>query len=168
MSQETGSRYSGWCKDCTAANKSVGFSQADLIWALLNNRLIFDIDVIFDNVIRLLLFCCNWREENIYDGTSHKILTIFATDETNILNILNIRWPTIKFRSDREKNGKLPFLDVEIIRTAEKLEFAVYRKPGYIPADSYCPQQHKTAAHGLSPLQIAAQRKQLYEGIEIY
>jgi hypothetical protein len=59
-------------------------------------------------------------------------------------------FPIEKFTHETEVNGVLPFLDLEIIRKNNKLEFGIYRKPTatqrYITSDSYCNLQHKHAA----------------------
>ena len=66
------------------------------------------------------------------------------------LHTLNSQFESIKFTYETEVNGVLPFLDLEIIRNNNKLEFGIYRKPTatqrYITSDSYCNLQHKHAA----------------------
>lgn len=76
---------------------------------------------------------------------------IKRSDKENILNVLNSRFPTIKFTCEVEsESGKLPFLDVLVTKKEEGLHFGVYRKPTniprYIPAESFCPNSHKEAA----------------------
>ena len=39
--------------------------------------------------------------------------------------------PNISFTSELEKDGKLPFLDVEIFRSSSKFSTSVYRKPTF-------------------------------------
>jgi hypothetical protein len=63
------------------------------------------------------------------------------------LSILNGINENIQFTSEEERDGTLPFLDVEMKRTGAKLEFSVYRKPshtgGYLPYDSEHPHNQK-------------------------
>ena len=47
----------------------------------------------------------------------------------DFLNRLNSLVPSIKFKVEWEEDGKLPFLDVMIIRGTGTLDFTVYRKP---------------------------------------
>lgn len=71
-------------------------------------------------------------------------------EEEKLLNVLNSRSPSIKFTIEKEKDGKLPFLDVMLNRSQSELNFSVYRKPTnvprYIPNDSFCPTSQKHAA----------------------
>ena len=47
-----------------------------------------------------------------------------------LLAHLNAHHPSIQFSIEREKDGKLPFMDVSVRRTPEgQLHFDVYRKP---------------------------------------
>jgi hypothetical protein len=56
----------------------------------------------------------------------------------------------IEFTVEREEEGKLPFLDILIIRNGEQLEFEIYRKPTdaqlCIPFNSHTPMNYKLAA----------------------
>ena len=45
------------------------------------------------------------------------------------LDCLNRQHPSISFISELEKDGKLPFLDVEIFRSSGKFSTSVYRYP---------------------------------------
>ena len=47
------------------------------------------------------------------------------------LNYLNHQHPNISFTSELEKDGKLPFLDVDITRSNGKFSTSVYRKPTF-------------------------------------
>ena len=47
------------------------------------------------------------------------------------LNYLNRQHPNIYFTSELEKDGKLPFLDVDITRLNGKFSTSVYRKPTF-------------------------------------
>lgn len=72
-------------------------------------------------------------------------------DDQKWLQILNDQYSSINFTIEVEKNGSLPFLDLNITRLPNgKLDLAIYRKPTnvprYIPAKSHCPVQHKKAA----------------------
>jgi Reverse transcriptase (RNA-dependent DNA polymerase)/GIY-YIG catalytic domain len=69
--------------------------------------------------------------------------------ENTLIN-LNSQYPSIKFTHETEVDGILPFLDLEIIRNNNKIEFGIYKKPTstkrYITSDSFCNTQHKHAA----------------------
>ena len=62
---------------------------------------------------------------------------IFATwnsawgDFDHFFNLLNNRVPSIKFKVEWEKDNRIPFLDVLIIRSPTGYKFAVYRKPTF-------------------------------------
>ena len=47
------------------------------------------------------------------------------------LDYRNRQHPSISFTSELEKDGKLPFLDVEIFRSSGKFSTSVYRKPTF-------------------------------------
>ncbi len=47
------------------------------------------------------------------------------------LNFLNRQHPDISFTSELEKDGKLPFLDVDITRSNGKFSTSIYRKPTF-------------------------------------
>lgn len=65
-------------------------------------------------------------------------------------DILNSKFPSIKFTNEIEKNGTLPFLDTLVIRNRNKLEIDIYRKntntDRYITSDSNHSMQHKRSA----------------------
>jgi predicted GIY-YIG superfamily endonuclease len=67
-----------------------------------------------------------------------------------LLTITNRRYNTIKFTYEVEDQDVLCFLDAEIKRVANTLEFNIYRKPTmtsrYITNDSHHCVQHKSAA----------------------
>lgn len=96
------------------------------------------------------------EEEGMLPRVWHRYVDdVFAViKEDNIdvtLNHLNSKCQTVKFTLERERDGKLPFLDLLISRKTDKqLDFAVYRKPTniprYIPKESFCPIQYKQAA----------------------
>lgn len=64
-----------------------------------------------------------------------------------LLHRLNQMHPNIQFTYEAEVDGRLPFLDLMIVREGEKLAFEVYRKPTdsmlCIPADSFTPDVYK-------------------------
>lgn len=70
----------------------------------------------------------------------------------NFLKILNgEKYKSIRFTCERESNGKLPFLDLMLMRTpAGSIDVTVYRKPTatqrFITRESYCPTSHKMAS----------------------
>jgi hypothetical protein len=70
---------------------------------------------------------------------------------TDVLEQLNKqRVGIIKFTTEEEKKGQLPFLDLLLIREGNKIAFEIYRKPTdaplCIPNDSHHPMSHKLAA----------------------
>lgn len=86
----------------------------------------------------------------------------------DILLLLNSQheFPTIKFTAVPEVDGKLEFLDLQLIRKSNKVEVAVFHKPTstkrLIPSTSHCPIQHKMAAfhsmaHRISCLPLSVQ-----------
>lgn len=69
----------------------------------------------------------------------------------SINKLLNSQYDTIKFTHEEEVDGKLPFLDLELIRNdSNKIDFSIYRKSTttdrFITSDSFHPKQHKIAA----------------------
>jgi hypothetical protein len=66
-----------------------------------------------------------------------------------ILEEMNKMHKSIEFTIEKEKEGKIPFLDLMISREKGIFEFEVYRKPTDKPicirADSYSPPEHKQA-----------------------
>ena len=59
-------------------------------------------------------------------------LLFISSDHVHLfLNYLNHQHPNISFTSELEKDGKLPFLDVEISRSNGKFSTSVYRKPTF-------------------------------------
>lgn len=92
---------------------------------------------------------------------------IKKTDIVSTLHTLNNRYETIKFTAEVEVNGRLPFLDLETIRSRGRISFGVYHKPTstkrIITADSHSPQQHKVAAlhsmvHRMCKLPLSVQK----------
>jgi hypothetical protein len=93
------------------------------------------------------------------------------------LTWLNSQHPKIQFTFEIEENGRIPFLDVMVERSIDRLVFDVYRKPTstqrYITADSYHPQCHKNAAFNsmahrmcnfqLSPQNYENEKKKILE-----
>ena len=78
------------------------------------------------------------------------IFAIVKCDEVeNVLNILNSRFDSINFTEEKERNGKLAFLDLELKRINNKIEIGVYHKETstkrVIPNISHCAIQHKLA-----------------------
>jgi hypothetical protein len=65
-------------------------------------------------------------------------------------NLLCSQFESINFTVEYEKEGKLPFLDLNIERRNRKLEFSIYRKPSatqsFIGTDSNHSRSHKFAA----------------------
>lgn len=67
-----------------------------------------------------------------------------------LFNLLNLQEPSIQFTMEKEVDGKLPFLDIEVKRIGQNLDFNIYRKPtntdNFIPVDSFHNHNHKFAA----------------------
>ncbi|UYV80900.1 hypothetical protein LAZ67_19002128 [Cordylochernes scorpioides] len=63
------------------------------------------------------------------------------------LTSLNSNHPEINFTLEIQNNNKLPFLDINIIRSQQGLKTSIYYKsffkPNYIHFSSYCPLIHK-------------------------
>ncbi len=76
------------------------------------------------------------------------ISAVSRNDIDILLQHLNSIEPSIQFTVERETNGDLAFLDLNVYRTIEgKLETAVYRKPThtdkYLSYNSHHPVSHK-------------------------
>lgn len=85
----------------------------------------------------------------IYVDDIYAIIGMY--EDQKWLDIVNQQYQSINFTIEKEKNGSLPFLDLNITRLPNgKVDLAIYRKPTnvprYIPAESHCPIQHKKAA----------------------
>ena len=67
----------------------------------------------------------------IWDRYVDDVFAIMKAEKVDaLLAHLNARHPSIQFTIEREKDGKLPFMDVSVRRTPEgQLNFDVYRKP---------------------------------------
>jgi hypothetical protein len=81
------------------------------------------------------------------------ILIVYKDNITDIVEVLssfnNIN-PRLRFTLEREQNDKLNFLDLTIMKGANKLTYEIFRKPTtsntIIPKDSCHPLEHKLAA----------------------
>ena len=81
------------------------------------------------------------------------IFAVFDGDRlnlTNFINFLNSLHPSIKFTHEIEINNSLPFLDLSLTRSNNKIKFSIYHKPtstdSTIPFYSNHPYSHKFAA----------------------
>lgn len=80
------------------------------------------------------------------------IFAVVKRDEADeILKKLNSVYPDqIKFTSEKEIEGKIPFLDVLVKRQGKKIKLEIYRKPThtdrFIPSNSYHSTQQKMSA----------------------
>ena len=78
------------------------------------------------------------------------IFAMFRNEEEsdNFFKQLNCLHPSLKFTFEKEKNNCLPFLDVNVKRTATDFETSVYRKPTftgqYLRWESFSPTKQKT------------------------
>jgi hypothetical protein len=59
------------------------------------------------------------------------------------LNFLNNQHSSIKFTHEMEEFGQLPFIDVLVMRTEDKINSKIYLKPTSTITDSF-PQNHST------------------------
>ena len=57
------------------------------------------------------------------------IICIKTTSIPDVIKVLNTFHSNIQFTYKRERGGKIPFLDVLLIRKNDTFETAVYRKP---------------------------------------
>jgi hypothetical protein len=73
-----------------------------------------------------------------------------SKDTSVILNTLNNIMPTMKFTIEEEKEKRINFLDITIMKDDKNLAFNIYRKSTttdtITPNDSCHPQEHKLAA----------------------
>lgn len=94
------------------------------------------------------------------------------------LKELNSIYPSINFTLELEADGKLPFLDLLLIRRGKKIEMEIYRKPTdtnlLIKENSFHPFRHKNAAiHSMVhrminiPLSVESYKKELMTIIKI-
>lgn len=80
------------------------------------------------------------------------VFAIVKKDQVEeILNNLNNQFTSIKFTLEKEVEGKLCFLDLQLNKTMKnKIEVSVYHKPTstlrFITKDSHCPNEQKKAA----------------------
>ena len=81
------------------------------------------------------------------------ILLIYNKNQTDIGEIVlsfNSLTPSLNFTLEQETDNKLNFLDITIIKVADRISFYIYRKPTttevIIPNDSCHPQEHKKPA----------------------
>ena len=70
-------------------------------------------------------------------------------DALLFLNLLNGLHPSLQFTMEREIEGKLPFLDIQVFRESNRFTTSIYRKPTftgvYTRWDSFCPTSQKIA-----------------------
>ncbi|XP_055308425.1 uncharacterized protein LOC129572488 [Sitodiplosis mosellana] len=100
------------------------------------------------------------------------VFAIVQKDEVEMmLNVLNSRFESINFTVEKESDGKLAFLDLELSRVNDKIRIGVYHKETStkraIPNTSHCAIQHKLAGfhsmiHRLCrlPLSVADYKKE--------
>ena len=81
------------------------------------------------------------------------VLAIFKgskEDLSQFLDFINTVHPNIKFTNEIETDGIIPFLDLQIIRSENKLQFDIFRKPtttdNIIPYQSAHPMNLKLSA----------------------
>ncbi|KAK5644613.1 hypothetical protein RI129_005913 [Pyrocoelia pectoralis] len=80
------------------------------------------------------------------------VICIHSADDSgvnNFLNELNGIHPNVQFTIEKESNNTLPFLDLLLHKSPQKITFSIYRKPtttdNMIPYDSVHPITHKMA-----------------------
>jgi len=97
----------------------------------------------------------NLKEEKIvgYFRYVDDILIIYngnITDVEQVLSSFNDVTASLTFTLEQEKENKLNFLDLSIIKATDKISFGIYRKPTtsdiIIPNDSCHPTEQKLAA----------------------
>lgn len=94
---------------------------------------------------------CEGKLPRVYYRYVDDIFAVVKESEIDLfLNVFNSQCDSIKFTCEKENNFVLNFLDLQLTRNQQKLDFGVYHKPTstkrVITSDSYCPIQHKHAA----------------------
>ena len=91
-----------------------------------------------------------WRD--LYRRYVDDTFSLFLHGELNallFLNLLNGLHPSLQFTMEREIDGKLPFLDIQVFRESNRFTTSIYRKPTftrvYTRWDSFCPASQKIA-----------------------
>ena len=85
----------------------------------------------------------------LYDRFVDDAFAIFSDDNEadEFYRLLNELHPSLKFTMEPEQLGRLPFMDVRVMKIENQLQRSVYRKPTftglYTRWDS-CPVKHKT------------------------
>ena len=86
----------------------------------------------------------------LYDRFVDDAFAIFSDDNEadKFCRLLNELHPSLKFTMESEQLGRLPFMDVRVMKIENQLRRSVYRKPTftglYTRWDSFCPMKHKT------------------------
>ena len=86
----------------------------------------------------------------LYDRFVDDAFAIFNDDHEagEFYRLLNELHLSLKFTMEPEQLGRLPFMDVRVIKIENRLQRSVYRKPMftglYTRWDSFCPMKHKT------------------------
>lgn len=78
------------------------------------------------------------------------IFAVLKPEDINpTLDIINSQYNSIKFTVEIENNNRIPFLDLNLTRTNNRIDINIYRKPTntnrYITNDSYSTNAHKMA-----------------------
>jgi len=80
-------------------------------------------------------------------------LIVYNKGTTNVYDVFNVSnniMPTMKFTIEEEKENRINFLDIAILKEKDNISFDIYRKPtatySIIPKDSCHPHEHKLAA----------------------
>ena len=88
-----------------------------------------------------------WPE--IYHRYVDDVFSHFVNREESVafFERLNSLHPALRFTREDEQSGTLPFMDVNVMKTDNSVETAIYRKPTftglYVPWDSYSATQYK-------------------------
>ena len=92
--------------------------------------------------------CCLSRVAEMYSRSN--VVNTSKINLTDFLEGLNSFFPSLKFTMELEKDGKIPFLDLWVIRNGDHCEFDIYRKETnnnqFIHASSNHHFKHKLAA----------------------
>lgn len=110
---------------------------------------------------------------NVWHRYVDDVFSIAHKDKImDVLNILNNRHATIKFTSETEENGKLPFLDLMLNRIQNKIEIGIYHKPTTtmrtITSDSHTHIAHKQAAFHFLAYRLCRLPLNIYEYMKEY
>ena len=110
-------------------------------------------EIFMDNLEQIICNSPQFKNVIVWKRYVDDIFGIFngIPDQLNDFHsYLNTIHPCIKFTLETETNNSLPFLDIRLTKSNNRLHFNIYRKPTttkhVIPFDSSSPLTHKLAA----------------------